>query len=134
MVAFGGWSAYTRLCRQNRQRTALRTLDAVTDGSHPQQEPASHGPRFLDWMGSLWGYTLLRFGMFFALWGILVLVGLGGLLAPLIALVISVPLSYVLLSGPRNRVAHNIEARIAASRHARADLDARLDPNQDEDD
>lgn len=89
-------------------------------------------PRFFNWMGSVWGYTLLRFGMFFALWGILVLVGLGGFLAPLVALLISVPLSYVLLAGPRNRVAHNIEARIEASRRSREDLDARLDPDPDD--
>lgn len=83
-------------------------------------------------MGSLWGYTILRFGMFFALWGVLVLVGLGGLLAPLIALVLSVPLSLVLLAGPRARVAQNVEARVDAHREARADLDARLDPDHEE--
>ena len=60
---------------------------------------------FANWMGSLWGYTILRFGMFFALWGLLVLVGLTGLFAALVALVLSVPLSLVLLAGPRARVA-----------------------------
>ena len=91
-------------------------------------------PGFVGWMGSLWGYTILRFGMFFALWGLLVLVGLGGLLAPLIALVLSVPLSLVLLAGPRARVADNIERRIEASRAARDDLDHRLDPKQADED
>jgi hypothetical protein len=85
-------------------------------------------------MSSLWGYTLLRFGMFFALWGILVLVGLKGLFAALVALVLSVPLSLVLLSGPRNRLAQNVEARVDRSKAARRDLDKRLDPQQDEDD
>lgn len=85
-------------------------------------------------MGSLWGYTILRFGMFFALWGLLVLVGLGGLLAPLVALVLSVPLSLVLLARPRARLADNIERRVEASRAARHDLDKRLDPTQDPDD
>lgn len=84
-------------------------------------------------MGTLWGYTILRFGMFFALWGILVLVGLGGLVAPLLALVLSIPLSLVLLAGPRNRVARQIEARVNASRAARRQLDVRLDPKQDDD-
>ena len=98
----------------------------------PADEPPAP-PRFLAWMGTLWGYTLLRFAMFFALWAILVLVGLGGFIAPLIALVLSVPLSFVLLAGPRNRVAQQIEARVAASRSARHELDTRLDPNQDED-
>lgn len=89
-------------------------------------------PSFVNWMGSLWGYTILRFGLFFALWGILLLVGLGGLLAAAIALVLSIPLSFVLLSGPRNRVAHNVEARIDAHRAARAELDTRLDPRADD--
>ena len=82
----------------------------------------------------MWGYTLLRFGMFFALWGILVLVGLAGLLAAFIALVLSVPLSLVLLSGPRNRLAQDVERRIDARRVARDDLDSRLDPNAGDDD
>jgi hypothetical protein len=97
-------------------------------------DPRPQGPSFVNWMGSLWGYTILRFGMFFALWGILLLVGLGGLLAAAIALVLSIPLSLVLLSGPRNRVAQNVESRIDARRAARADLDAQLDPENSEDD
>jgi hypothetical protein len=84
-------------------------------------------------MGSLWGYTLLRFGMFFALWGILLLVGLDGFLAAIVALVLSIPLSLVLLAGPRNRVAQQIEARVAASRAAREELDHRLDPKREDD-
>jgi O-antigen ligase len=96
-------------------------------------EPAPEGPSFVNWMGSLWGYTILRFGMFFALWGILVLVGLGGLLAALIALVLSIPLALVLLSGPRNRVAQNLEQRVDAHRAQRAELDSRLDPEPHDD-
>ena len=90
-------------------------------------------PTFVNWMGSLWGYTLLRFGMFFALWGLLELVGLHGLFAALLALVLSVPLSLVLLAGPRARVAAKVEQRIEASRAARRDLDQRLDPDHDDD-
>lgn len=96
-------------------------------------EPRSEQPTFRNWMGSLWLYSLLRFGMFFALWGILLLAGLGGLLAPLLALVLSVPLSLVLLARPRARVAANIEQRINAHRDARAQLDARLDPDPEDD-
>ena len=91
-------------------------------------------PSFLNWMGSLWGYTILRFGMFFALWGLLLLVGLSGLFAALVALVLSIPLSLVLLAGPRARVAENVERRVETSRAARRDLDQRLDPTQDRDD
>lgn len=90
-------------------------------------------PSFTGWMGSLWGYTILRFGMFFALWGLLVLVGLQALFAALIAVVLSVPLSLVLLAGPRARVAEQIEQRVEASRAARQELDQRLDPTQDRD-
>jgi hypothetical protein len=97
-----------------------RTLDGMSDR-----------PSFANWMGSLWGYTILRFGMFFALWGLLVLVGLRGLFAALIALLLSVPLSLVLLAGPRNRVANNIEQRIESHRTSRRKLDERLDPEQD---
>ncbi|MGH8862174.1 MAG: DUF4229 domain-containing protein [Jatrophihabitantaceae bacterium] len=91
-----------------------------------------HAPSFLSWMGSLWGYTLLRFGLFAALWGLLVLVGLEGLFAALLAAVLSVPLSLVLLAGPRARVAENVERRVASTKLARRDLDGKLDPNHDE--
>jgi hypothetical protein len=84
-------------------------------------------------MGSMWGYTILRFGMFFALWGLLLLVGLGGLLAAALALVLSIPLSLVLLAGPRRRVADNVERRVEAHRAARSELDSRLDPDRNGD-
>jgi hypothetical protein len=90
-------------------------------------------PSFGNWMGSLWLYTLLRFGMFFALWGLLVLAGLSGLFAAFLALVLSVPLSYVLLARPRARIAAQIEQRVNAHKAARADLDRRLDPEPEED-
>lgn len=84
-------------------------------------------------MGSLWLYTLLRFGMFFALWGLLLLAGMSALFAAFLALVLSVPLSLVLLARPRARVAANIEERLNAHRAARADLDSRLDPEPRDD-
>lgn len=91
------------------------------------------GPGFGSWMGSMWLYTLLRFALFFVLWGILLLVGLGGLLAAGIAILLSVPLSFVLLSRPRQRFAANIEARVNANRQRRAHLDHELDPDSPED-
>jgi hypothetical protein len=75
----------------------------------------------------MWLYTVLRFGLFFALWGLLVLLGVHGFLAPLLALVLSVPLSFVLLARPRARFTRQLEARLQARRVERADLDARLD-------
>lgn len=74
----------------------------------------------------MWLYTILRFGLFFALWGLLVVVGLKGLLAAAIALVLSVPLSFVLLAVPRARFAAQMEQRINARRDDRADLDEKL--------
>ena len=97
-------------------------------------EPQPQAPSFGNWMGSLWLFTILRFGLFFALWGLVVLAGLGGFVAVLLALVLSVPLSFVLLAKPRARVAANLERRVAAQRAARADLDQRLDPDPEPED
>ncbi|MEO8889757.1 MAG: DUF4229 domain-containing protein [Jatrophihabitantaceae bacterium] len=91
-------------------------------------------PNFRGWMGSMWLYTLLRFALFFLLWALLVLVGLTGLVAPLVALVLSVPLALVLLAAPRARFAANLESRVSAHRNQRADLDAELDPEPHPDD
>ena len=82
----------------------------------------------------MWLYTLLRFGLFFALWGLMELVGLRGLVAALVGLVLSIPLALVLLSRPRAMVAGNLETRINARREARTDLDARLDPDPEPED
>jgi O-antigen ligase len=94
---------------------------------HAQQQPAE--PRFGKWMGAMWLYTVLRFGLFFALWGVLALCGVRGLIGAAVALVISVPLSFVLLAKPRQRFAEQLEARVAARRTGRAQLDAELDPD-----
>lgn len=90
--------------------------------------PGTTRPSFGGWMGSMWLYTLLRFGLFFALWGLLVLIGLHGFLAPVVALVLSVPLSYVLLAKPRANFTRQLEARLVARQQHREELDARLDP------
>ena len=95
-------------------------------------EPQEQGPGFGRWMGSLWLYTILRFGLFFALWGLLLLAELGGFVAVVLALVLSVPLSFALLARPRARVAANIEQRVNAHKAARADLDRRLDPDPED--
>jgi O-antigen ligase len=92
------------------------------------------GPSFKSWMASMWLYTLLRFALFFALCGLMELVGLRGLVAPLVALVLSVPLALVLLAAPRARFAANLESRVNAHRDDRAHLDAELDPDRKDDD
>jgi hypothetical protein len=84
-------------------------------------------------MGSMWLYTLLRFALFFVLWAILLLAGMSGLFAAAVALLVSIPLSFVLLSVPRQRFAAQIEARMNAHREQRARLDAELDPDHNDD-
>jgi O-antigen ligase len=90
----------------------------------PQQE--SRRLTFAGWMGSMWLYTILRFGLFFGLWGLLVLVGLRGYIAAVVAVLLSLPLSYVLLARPRARFAANIEQRVNAHREDRVALDQKL--------
>ena len=88
-------------------------------------------PSFGHWLSSVWIYTGLRIALFLALWAILVLLGLSGLIAALIALVLSVPLSFVLLARPRQRVADALEQRLAAQRARREQLADELDPDGD---
>ncbi|WP_375486577.1 DUF4229 domain-containing protein [uncultured Jatrophihabitans sp.] len=88
-------------------------------------------PTFRGWMGSMWLYTLLRFGLFGALWGILYLCGVPVFISALIGLVLSVPLSLVLLAKPRARFTAQLEARVNSRIVERADLDTQLDPDAD---
>jgi hypothetical protein len=88
-------------------------------------------PSFRGWLGSMWLYTVLRFALFFALWGILELVGLHGLFAAFVALLLSVPLSFVVLARPRRAFAAQLERRVDARKQARDELDAQLDPDAD---
>lgn len=83
-------------------------------------------PQFGKWMGSMWLYTVLRFGLFFALWGLLVLIGLHGYFAPLVAAVLSLPLSLVLLRKPRAAFTAQLEARLVARQQHQQDLSQRL--------
>jgi hypothetical protein len=83
-------------------------------------------PSLRNWMGSMWLYTVLRFGLFLVLWGLLYVAGLHSLLGALIAVVLSVPLSFVLLARPRARFAATIEQRVEAQRARRAALDQEL--------
>jgi O-antigen ligase len=97
------------------------------------KEQRAAGPSFAGWMGSMWLYTVLRFGLFFALWGLLELVGVHGYLAPILALILSVPLSFVLLARPRAQFTRQLEARIDQRRTDRAELDAQLEPDESDD-
>ncbi len=82
-------------------------------------------------MGAMWLYTALRFGLFFALFGLLWLVGVKGFVGAVIALVLSVPLSFVLLAKPRAAFAAVLEQRVDARRARQAELDAKLRGDDD---
>jgi hypothetical protein len=90
----------------------------------PAEPPAR--PSAGQTLGAMWLYTLLRFGIFALLWGLLWLARVPGLLAALIALVLSVPLSFVLLRRQRDKMAVNLEQRVAARQARQQQLDARL--------
>lgn len=75
---------------------------------------------------AMWLYTLLRFGVFFVLWGLLWVARVPGFLAAVIALVLSIPLSFVLLGRQRQRLADNLEQRVEARKARTRDLDQKL--------
>jgi hypothetical protein len=56
-----------------------------------------------------------------------------GYLAPILALILSVPLSFVLLARPRAQFTRQLEARIDQRRTDRAALDAQLEPDESDD-
>jgi hypothetical protein len=89
-------------------------------------------PKFGKWMGSMWLYTVLRFALFFAVWGVIYLIGLHGYVGAVLALVVSVPLSFVLLAKPRAMFTEQLQLRMDARNAARARLDKELDPGNDE--
>jgi|GEM_PF-1077159 len=97
---------------------------------NPQSDPpvsADNGrPSPGQTLGAMWLYTVLRFGLFLALWGLLWLARVPGLLAATIALVLSIPLSYILLRKQRAKLAANLEARVGARQQQRHILDAQL--------
>ena len=88
-------------------------------------------PSFRRWMGTMWLYTLLRIALFLVLFGLLWVLGVTGFLGAIIALALSLPLSYVLLAKPRQAFAAQIEQRIEARRARQADLDAKLSGDED---
>jgi UPF0716 family protein affecting phage T7 exclusion len=81
----------------------------------------------------MWVYSLLRFGMFFVLWGLLWLVRVPGFLAAVISLVLSIPLSFVLLRKQRERMARNLELRVEARRAKQHEFDDKLSGDQFDD-
>ena len=97
-----------------------------TDQPSQPEGPPPPEPSFGRSIGALWLYTILRFLVFGILFGLLWLVGAPGFLAAVLALLLSVPLSYVLLAKPRAALAETIEARLRARRTRSDKLSSRL--------
>ncbi len=72
-------------------------------------------------------YVAGRFAIFGALYGLLWAVGLGGLLGALIAIAVSVPLSYVVLRRQRENLTTAMLARAQRRSAERQRLRSRLD-------
>ena len=111
----------------NRQRTRRGPQ------TEPDRKPPS-APSAVQSLGAMWAYTLLRFGLFFVIWGVLWVARVPGFLAAVIALLLSVPLSFVLLNRQRQKVAANLEQRIEARRARSHDLDGKLSGTPDAED
>jgi O-antigen ligase len=94
--------------------------------SDPESGTPQAAPTAAQSLGAMWLYSLLRFGLFFILWGLLWVARVPGLLAAVIALLLSVPLSFVLLRKQRERMARNLEQRVDARRLRRNEFDEKL--------
>ncbi len=88
--------------------------------------PRDTGPSTARALGAMWVYTILRIGLFLVLWGLLWLVRVPVFLAGVIAVVLSVPLSFVLLNRQRQKLADNLERRVEHRRSRTTELDDKL--------
>ena len=87
-------------------------------------------PRVLPWLVI---YTVGRFAIAAALILLLWLVGLGSFPGLLFGLLLSMPLSHVLLRGVRDRLTEALAARSVARRTANEELRTRLSGDADDD-
>jgi hypothetical protein len=85
-------------------------------------------------LGQFWLYTLLRIALFGAVWGVLWLVNVRGMLGLLFAVLLSVPLSFVLLASPRAALAASLEQRVSQRKVREDDLRHRLAGDAGDDD
>jgi hypothetical protein len=79
-------------------------------------------------------YTALRLLLLVGILVILYAVGVRGVLLPALAIVLSLPLSYVVLAKQRTAFANEIDRKVADRRERKADLRARLAGNEPDDD
>jgi hypothetical protein len=85
-------------------------------------------------LGQFWLYTFLRIALFGAVWGVLWLVNVRGMLALLFAVLLSVPLSFVLLARPPAARAASREQRVSQRKVREDDLRHRLAGDAGDDD
>jgi predicted permease len=71
-------------------------------------------------------YTAARLLVLFAVAGLLYLLGLRGFLLAMVALLVSLPVSYLLLRRQREAFGADVERRLAARRARRTELRAKL--------
>jgi hypothetical protein len=71
-------------------------------------------------------YSVARLLLFVAVAALLYALNLRGLLLGAVALLVTLPLSYVLLARLRNAFAQDVERRVSERRERQADLRARL--------
>ncbi len=74
----------------------------------------------------MWIYSGLRIGLFLALWGVVYLLGLSGLVGAFVALVLSVPLSYALFGKQRRALAASLHDRMTVRQERTDELDSQL--------
>lgn len=72
-------------------------------------------------------YSVLRLGLFVVVLLVLALLGARGLLLLVLAAVVSLPLSFVLLGGPRERLAVRVAERADPGRRRRSRWDRSAD-------
>ena len=102
----------------------------------PAQEPvqAPGQRRRVNPLVYFWVYSLLRIALLGVLFGLLWLFGLGGLVGAAVAVVLSVPLSFVLLARPRNAMTEAMMQRLTVRQERTARLDEKLSGVEDESD
>jgi hypothetical protein len=105
---------------------AAAEVDSAAPDLGPGLPAPPAGPSFGRSIGTLWVYTILRFLVFGALFGLLWFFGVPAFLAAVLALLLSLPLSYVVLAKPRAALAETIEARMQVRRARHEELNARL--------
>jgi hypothetical protein len=103
----------------------------MTEDKAGEQPPVVTGPSARQSLSAMWVYSLLRFGVFFVLFGLLWVARVPGFLAAVIAVFLSVPLSFVLLARPRARLARNVEQRVEARKARTHNLNDKLSGGTD---